>query len=52
VLEGLEERVLHRVGGEADVTDPRGQGGGNPRRLLPVDLLEPGQVRARDVSRR
>jgi len=40
VLDRLEESVLHRVGGEADVADPSGEGGGNPRGLQPVDLLE------------
>jgi hypothetical protein len=40
VLEGLDERVLDGVGGQPDVTDPRGQRGGDAGRFGPVDALE------------
>jgi len=47
VLEGLDERVLDGVGGQPDVTDPRGQRGGDPGCFGPVDPLELGRVQDR-----
>jgi hypothetical protein len=44
VLDGLDERVLHGVGGEPHVADPCGERGGDPRRLGPVDPLELSRV--------
>ena len=40
VLDRLDERVLHRVLGQAEVPGPRGQRGPDPGRLLPVCALE------------
>jgi len=36
VLEGLDERVLHRVLGQPDVAEPRGQRRADPAGLVPV----------------
>ena len=40
VLDRLDERVLHRVLGQADVAGARGQGGPDPGRLLLVGALK------------
>ena len=40
VLEGLDERVLHGVLGQADVAQPRGERGPDPAGLLAVGPLK------------
>ena len=40
VLDRLDERVLHRVLGQADVAGTRGEGGPDPGRFIPVGALK------------
>jgi hypothetical protein len=49
VLEGLDEGILDGVGGEADVTDPGGQRGGNPGCFGPVELVQACRVQGRSA---
>ena len=52
VLDRLDERVLHRVLGQADVAGARGEGGPDPGRLLPVGALKrlPSRVHAPSLA--
>jgi hypothetical protein len=50
VLDGLDERILDGVFGQAYVAEPRGERGPDPGRLLLVDPLERSRVHAVSLS--